>query len=99
RVAPAQFSVSAPLLSSRLSGPISAVSAGQYLAGFIKDMGVYFHRPLHFYDDHFSAGLAVIIVIYFWWKNTQRIHESSGRALQIMTITTAMVVILLLWCT
>src|SRR6202042_2055603 len=46
-----------------------------------------------------SAGLAVIIVIYFWWKNTQGIHESSGRALQIMIITTVMVVILLLWCT
>jgi len=38
-------------------------------------------------------------VIYFWWKNTQGIHESSQKALQIMAITTVMVVILILWCT
>ena len=95
----AKFSVSALLFDYVLTGPISAVSAGQYLAGFIKDMGVYFHRPLNFSDDHFAAGLAIIVVIYFWWKNTQGIHESSERALQIMIITTVMVVILLVWCT
>jgi amino acid transporter len=95
----AKFSVSALLFDYVLTGPISAVSAGQYLSGFIKDMGLYFHRPLNFSDDHFAAGLAVIIVIYFWWKNTQGMHESSQKALQIMAITTVMVVILLIWCT
>jgi amino acid transporter len=95
----AKFSVSALLFDYVLTGPISAVSAGQYLAGFIKDIGVYAHRPLHFSDDHFAAGLAVVVVIYFWWKNTQGIHESSSRALQIMIITTVMVVILIVWCT
>jgi hypothetical protein len=95
----AKFSVSALLFDYVLTGPISAVSAGQYLAGFIKDMGVYMHRPLHFSDDHFAAGLAVIVVLYFWWKNTQGMHESSQKALQIMVITTVMVVILLIWCT
>jgi amino acid transporter len=95
----AKFSVSALLFDYVLTGPISAVSAGQYMAGFIKDMGVYLHRPLHFSDDHFAAGLAVIVVFYFWWKNTQGIHESSQKALQIMVITTVMVVILILWCT
>ena len=95
----AKFSVSALLFDYVLTGPISAVSAGQYLAGFIKDIGVYLHRPLEFSDDHFAAGLAVIIVTYFWWKNTQGIHESSQKALQIMAITTVMVVILIIWCT
>ncbi|HEY6764533.1 MAG TPA: APC family permease [Candidatus Sulfotelmatobacter sp.] len=95
----AKFSVSALLFDYVLTGPISAVSAGQYLAGFIKDMGVYMHRPLIFSDDHFAAGLAVIVVGYFWWKNTQGMHESSQKALQIMVITTVMVVILLIWCT
>ena len=95
----AKFSVSALLFDYVLTGPISAVSAGQYLAGFIKDMGIYLHRPLNFSDDHFAAGLAVIVVLYFWWKNTQGMHESSQKALQIMAITTVMVVILLIWCT
>jgi len=95
----AKFSVSALLFDYVLTGPISAVSAGQYLAGFIKDMGVYLHHPLYFSDDHFAAGLAVIVVAYFWWKNTQGMHESSQKALQIMAVTTVMVVILLIWCT
>src|ERR1700674_3093473 len=96
----AKFSVSALLFDYVLTGPISAVSAGQYLAGFIKDLGrQFFHRSLSFSDDHFAAGLAIIIVCYFWWKNTQGIHESSQKALQIMAITTVMVVILIIWCT
>jgi amino acid transporter len=94
----AKFSVSALLFDYVLTGPISAVSAGQYLAGFSKDIGIYLHRPLNFSDDHFAAGLAVIVVIYFWWKNTQGIQQSSEKALQIMVITTVMVVILIVWC-
>jgi amino acid transporter/nucleotide-binding universal stress UspA family protein len=95
----AKFSVSALLFDYVLTGPISAVSAGQYLAGFIKDMGLYLHHPLQFSDDYFAAGLAIVVVIYFWWKNIQGMHESSQKALQIMVITTVMVVILLVWCT
>jgi amino acid transporter len=95
----AKFSVSALLFDYVLTGPISAVSAGQYLAGFIKDMGVYLHHPLSFSDNYFAAALAIAVVIYFWWKNIQGMHESSQKALQIMAITTVMVVILLVWCT
>ena len=51
----AKFSVSALLFDYVLTGPISAVSAGQYLAGFIKDIGIYLHRPLEFSDDHFAG--------------------------------------------
>ncbi len=95
----AKFSVSALLFDYVLTGPISAVSAGQYLSGFIKDMGEhYFHRSLQFSDNYFAAGFALIIVVYFWWKNTQGIHESSQKAVQIMIITTVMVVILIIWC-
>jgi amino acid transporter len=95
----AKFSVSALLFDYVLTGPISAVSAGQYLAGFIKDIGLYLHYRLTFSDNYFAAALAIVVVIYFWWKNTQGMHESSQKALQIMAITTVMVVILLIWCT
>jgi len=95
----AKFSVSALLFDYVLTGPISAVSAGQYLAGFIEDIGKYVHHPLVFSEDHFSAGFAVLIVLYFWWKNIQGMHESSEKALQIMIVTTVMVVILIIWCT
>src|SRR5277367_5829220 len=76
----AKFSVSALLFDYVLTGPISAVSAGQYLAGFIEDIARYVHHPMVFSDDHFAAGLGVIVVAYFWWKNTQGMHESSQKA-------------------
>ena len=95
----AKFSVSALLFDYVLTGPISAVSAGQYLAGFVEDISKYLHHPLVFSEDHFSAAFAVLIVFYFWWKNIQGIHESSQKALQIMIITTVMVVLLIIWCT
>lgn len=94
----AKFSVSALLFDYVLTGPISAVAAGQYMAGFIEDMGRYMHRPIVFSENYFSAVFAIFIVIYFWWKNIQGIHESSEKALQIMVVTTVMVVILILWC-
>jgi amino acid transporter len=95
----AKFSVSALLFDYVLTGPISAVSAGQYLAGFVEDLGRYAHHPLTFSEDHFAAGVAVLVVLYFWWKNIQGIHESSQKALQIMVITTVMVAMLIVWCT
>ena len=38
------------------------------------------------------------VTIYFWWSNIKGMHESSGKALRIMQITTVMVVIFLIWC-
>ena len=61
----AKFSVSALLFDYVLTGPISAVSAGQYLAGFIGDISRYMHRPISFNENHFSAAFAVLIVLYF----------------------------------
>ncbi|HZQ67017.1 MAG TPA: APC family permease [Terriglobales bacterium] len=95
----AKFSVSALLFDYVLTGPISAVSAGQYLAGLVEDIGRYTHHPLVFSEDHFAAAFAVLIVLYFWHKNIQGLHESSEKALQIMIVTTVMVVILIVWCT
>src|SRR5467141_4203719 len=65
----AKFSVSALLFDYVLTGPISAVSAGQYLGGFIEDIGQYLHHPLSFSDNHFSAAFALLVAVYFWWKN------------------------------
>jgi amino acid transporter len=96
----AKISVSALLFDYVLTGPISAVSAGQYLAGFVEDIARYSHHPIaNFPDNTFAAGFAILIACYFWWKNIQGIHESSGKALQIMIVTTVMVVILIIWCT
>jgi len=96
----AKFSVSALLFDYVLTGPISAVSAGQYLAGFIEDIARYLGRPLaHFPENGFAAAFGVVVVVYFWRKNIEGIQESSEKAVQIMIVTTVMVVMLILWST
>ncbi len=94
----AKLSVSALLFDYILTGPISAVTAGQYLAGFVEDVAKHLGRPIHMNQNQFAAGFAVLVTVYFYWQNIHGIHESSDKALKIMKITTVMVVILILWC-
>ena len=94
----AKLSVSALLFDYVLTGPISAVSAGLYLSGFLTDTFHHLGYNITVPDNAFAACFAIAITLYFWWKNTQGIHESSERALQIMKITTVMVVVLIVWC-
>jgi amino acid transporter len=94
----AKLSVSALLFDYVLTGPISAVSAGQYLAGFLTETFHHVGYNINVPENSFAAAFAVLVTLYFWWKNTQGIHESSERAMQIMKITTVMVVILIVWC-
>jgi amino acid transporter len=94
----AKLSVAALLFDYILTGPISAVTAGQYLAGFLIEVAQYVHHPIHFNQNYFAAGFGIVAVLYFWRKNIQGIHESSDKALTIMKITTVMVIILIAWC-
>ena len=107
----AKLSVSALMFDYILTGPISGVSAGQYIVGLLNEllrqcathhwlsMLVMHHdgavRQLPV--DGTSAVIAGLITIYFWWQNTKGIEESSDKALKVMKITTVMVVILLSW--
>ena len=86
----ARISVSSLLFDYILTGPISVVSAGQYLAGLINEIAVLSHVKMHLEANWFSAGFAVLVTIYFWWENIKGMHESSGKALRIMQITTVM---------
>ncbi len=93
----AKLSVSALIFDFILTGPISGVSAGLYLAGLGDEvldlMGYSYHL-----DKNFLAMIfALVITLYFWWRNIKGIHESSDDALKIMYITTVMVVIMILW--
>jgi amino acid transporter len=97
----AKFSVSALMFDYILTGPISGVAAGQYLAGLINDLLQYFHigGPLSGVSaDSIAVGFAIIVTVYFWWENTKGIPESSEKALHIMKLVTVMVVILIAWC-
>jgi amino acid transporter len=107
----AKVSVSALMFDYILTGPISGVSAGQYIAGLINEIfavadshglipravhGLFDGTP-HVNVNAASVTFAVAVTLYFWWQNTKGIEASSEKALRVMQITTVMVVILLGW--
>lgn len=95
----ARLSVSALIFDYVLTGPISAVSAGQYLGRLINEISEMLNAGMSVPPDAFAAVTGLVAVVYFWWSNIKGIHESSTKALRIMQVTTVMVVAFLIWCT
>jgi amino acid transporter len=94
----AKFSVSALMFDYVLTGPISGVSAGQYLAGLLNELFSYAHVHIVLGPNTTAAMFAIAVTLYFWWQNIKGIPESSEKALWIMQLTTVMVVLLIGWC-
>ncbi|HWR16375.1 MAG TPA: APC family permease [Terriglobales bacterium] len=107
----AKAAVSALMFDYVLTGPISGVSAGQYLGGLLNELLAYadsvgfippsihqaFGGTPQVPVNWVAVTLAAIVTIYYWWQNIKGIEESSEKALRVMQITTVMVVILLSW--
>jgi amino acid transporter len=93
----AKFSVSALMFDYILTGPISGVSAGQYLVGFLNEVFSYLHLPITLPVNSTAAFFAILVTLYFWWINIKGIPEGSEKAMRIMYATTLMVVLLLGW--
>ncbi len=94
----AKLSVSALVVDYILTGPISVVSAGLYLGSLLNEISGLMQQGFRIETHSFAAFFGIVVTIYFWWSNVKGIHESSGKALRIMQITTVMVVALLIWC-
>ena len=94
----ARLSVSALMFDYVLTGPISSVSAGQYLGRLANEISDLAHFQFHISPNNFAVFFAVAVTLYFWWYNIKGLHESSTKALRIMQVTTVMVVIFLVWC-
>src|SRR5215468_6397444 len=94
----ARVSVSALLFDYVLTGPISSVSAGQYLGRLINEIGDLLHFSFHLSPEQFAVFFGIGVTLYFWWYNIKGLHESSTKALRIMQVTTVMVVMFLVWC-
>ncbi len=99
----AKLSVSALLFDYILTGPISGVSAGQYIIGLgletvTRYTTVQLDEPTRqALKSWGSVLIACAITLYFFRQNLLGIHESSDKALKIMIITTVMAVIVLIW--
>ena len=107
----AKISVSALMFDYILTGPISGVSAGQYITGLMNELMTVannshwlppalmdaHNNPLQFNMNYTSAIFAAAVTTFYWWQNIKGIEESSSKALRVMQITSIMVVILLAW--
>ncbi|QNI30220.1 APC family permease [Alloacidobacterium dinghuense] len=106
----AKLSVSALMFDYILTGPISGVSAGQYITGLLNELmtvgAAHGWLPLALINagharqlpmNETSAVFCAAVTIYYWWQNIKGIEESTDKALEVMKITTVMVVLLLGW--
>ena len=93
----AKISVSALMFDYILTGPISGVSAGQYLVGLINELLKLAHSSIILPPDFTAAFFAIAVTVYFWRQNILGIEESSGKAMRIMQVTTVMAVIMIAW--
>src|SRR5688572_13951054 len=94
----AKISVSALVVDYILTGPISSVAAGQYLGRLFNEFAEMGNQDIRIDPNFFAMFFGLAVTGYFWWQNVKGIHESSGKALRIMQITTVMVGALLIWC-
>ena len=98
----AKLSVSALIFDYILTGPISGVSAGQYIVGLINETARHFGlvgaQSVLLPPNLTAVAIALAIALYFWRINIIGIHESSERALRIMQLTGAMTVLMIVWC-
>jgi amino acid transporter len=94
----AKLSVSALMFDYVLTGPISGVSAGQYIVGLTNELLKVVHAPFTLPAGLGSCAIAVAITLYFWHQNILGIPESSDKAMKIMGVTTVMVVLMMAWC-
>ncbi len=93
----ARLSVSSLVFDYILTGPISCVSAGQYLGRLINELFGFAHRDIHIDPNTFAAFFGVLVTLYFWRSNIKGLEQSSAEALRIIQITTVMAVAILIW--
>ncbi len=93
----AKLSVSALIFDYVLTGPISSVSAGSYMMGFLNDIFPLIGLNIHIPTKPGAVVFAIGVILYFWQKNVIGIKESSDKALKIMKLTAGMVLVLLGW--
>src|SRR5262249_37365212 len=91
----AKVAVSALMFDYILTGPISAVSAGQYLLSFLNQLLTYFQNHYLFSPDSFFLLFALLVILYFFRKNILGIEESSDKALKIIIATSVIGLVLI----
>src|SRR5689334_13488970 len=71
----AKLSVSALMFDYILTGPISGVSAGLYLAGLVNEAAPRFGLAVKLPMNSAAMMFALAVTLYFWRRNIKGLHE------------------------
>ncbi|HOX22480.1 MAG TPA: APC family permease [Elusimicrobiales bacterium] len=93
----AKISVSSLMFDYALTGPISGVSAGCYLAGLLNSVSAYFSFGVSVPPAGFSVMFALLVTWFFWRQNIRGVDESSETSAKIVGFNTVVAIALLVW--
>jgi amino acid transporter len=83
----AKLGVSSLVFDYLLTGPVSAVSAGLYIAYLLEVILPYFKISIDLSPRFISVVFSLIIIFYFWWENIKGVRESSLKNVKIVVFT------------
>jgi hypothetical protein len=75
----AKLSVSSLVFDYILTGPISVVSAGQYLGALLNEISGCCTKASASTRILFAAGLRRLVTIYFWWRTSRACTNRAAR--------------------
>ena len=82
----AKLGVSSLILDYLLTGPISAVSAGLYLA-YLLEILLPYSIFTNFSNRFLAIIFSLIVIFYFWYENIKGVKESSSKNVKIVLFT------------
>ncbi len=94
----AKISVSALVVDYILTGPISSVSAGQYLGRLLNEILSAVTPGFRIKPKPLRRRIRLVVTLYFWWANIKGIHRIERKASRIMPDHDHLVIVLLIWC-
>ena len=93
----AKLSDSALMFDYVLTGAISSVSAGQYVAGLLNSLFPLVNIGWKLNPAIFASLFAVGVTLYFWEQNIRGIEESSDKAWKIIRLVAVMGLVVFAW--
>ena len=73
----AKLSVSSLVVDYVLTGPISAVSAGQYLGRLLNELSEALHQTWRANPNSFAVFFSIAVTVYFWWSNIKGVPNRA----------------------
>ncbi|MDR1123914.1 MAG: APC family permease [Elusimicrobiota bacterium] len=93
----AKAATAAILFDFMLTGPISGISAGQYMAGLINSVLEYCGANFAVPGNALAIIFAISVIIYFWYQNIKGIEDSSDKSAKIIQFSIAVCFILMIF--